>query len=714
MSENLRSKRYYILTFVLTFGYRMLGIGGTYTIRAAADDIGMLGGAAFFAGYDWSAVVSTTGYYGIGWYSLFAPILRLMDNSVTVWMIITIMNILVVAICCVFSQYIGIKYLGMPNNMITCLIAVICSLAAINPVTMSQEPILYCLTWIIAYLFMRSVQGNISVLKTFLFIVIMSVVCIYAYLIHTRAIVFLVAVPLALMVVQLMQKKMEWRWYICFGLVAVGMFFFADHLKAEIIKAVWGQTTDIRNAELQMSDSILRILSLDGIRVVFDCIVSNLFTASMKLYGMISMVIVLMVINFCNIFRREKNIGSQNDNILLFFSGICFFLGVAGVAVGWGKGVVSVYWTHEVVNSYKGFAYFRYYGTFLGPALFVALKDCYIEKKNDHKVAIGTLILQGVIICYWLFVILQKISKSRYTVNAFNIFLKDGYLSGNALNCVLSIEAVLLILVIMLFAEKKREWGMVGALLLSIITMSNGSVSEKGILSKPQMGNAADSGCYLVRQMENDKMEFDNIYSTNIKSSYHLQFFLKDRTILLGLPKENENSLIFSVTPSRENGELGELPDNYKCFKLDDNEYVWVSNEELYHYIMDLLALNNGNDRLQEFVDKNMAFIPLETNETGYAMYGPYIDLNPGSYEVTFQMPSDLNRNGEEILGTMEVACELGNKMICAVDWDGRTSFVTLSFELEEFTDDIEFRYLKKPGNETVPLAVKIVSHPSN
>ena len=121
MLNKLKEKQFYFFTFFITFITRMLKIGGSYPIRVALDDIGMLSGAAYFAGYDWSEVVSTTKYYGIGWYSLFAPVLRFVDSPTAIWLILIVANIAAVAIASAFSHYIGIKYLEMPNTFKTTL-----------------------------------------------------------------------------------------------------------------------------------------------------------------------------------------------------------------------------------------------------------------------------------------------------------------------------------------------------------------------------------------------------------------------------------------------------------------------------------------------------------------------------------------------------------------------------------------------------------------
>ncbi len=705
MLNKLKERQFYFFTFFITFTTRMLKIGGSYPIRVALDDIGMLSGAAYFAGYDWSEVVSTTKYYGIGWYSLFAPVLRFVDSPTAIWLILIVANIAAVAIASVFSHYIGIKYLEMPNNLKTSLIAVVSTLAVMPDVSMSQESVLYCLTWIIAYLLIKSIQEKKSEVKRCLYILFMVLFCIYAYLIHTRAVVFLLAIPLALVMIQLIQKKINKKWLIYYAVSAVIMYFLADNLKAQIIDIIWGNSTSIMNAELPISSSLSQVFSLKGIRVVFDCVIGNLFTASMKLYGIPCIIIAFMLVYFINIFKKNEAALSTNNGVLLLFSGICFLIGVAGVAVIWGQGAIINYWTDEVNLSYKGFAYFRYYATFLGPAIFAALAVCCKEDGIRTQTRFCVVGIQGFIIIYWLTVVLEKISRSEYAKNAFNDYARGSFFKGDALNCVLSIEVTLLVLCIILFAKKYNKLGLIGAIIFNVLILSSGS-SEREIFTKPQLNENADGGYYLVRQMEEDGIEFGDIYSTNTRRSYFLQFYLKEKPIRIGVPDTGAKNLVFSPFYLREAEELDGLPADYKCIIVDKNEYVWTNDQEIYDYILDVVTHDIDAVNASREINTNMFYFSgIGVDESGCVMYGPYITLNPGSYEVMFQL-SPGEEGVSDVGGVLDVVCDYGETLICSAGWDGSSQFVTLNFQLEELTDNVEFRYLKDSGYDAVPTKV--------
>ena len=51
-------------------------------------------------------------------------------------------------------------------------------------------------------------------------------------------------------------------------------------------------------------------------------------------------------------------------------------------------------------------------------------------------------------------------------------------------------------------------------------------------------------------------------------------------------------------------------------------------------------------------------------------------------------------------------ASDSGNNIIGAVNWDGVSQFVKIPFGLEDTTCEIEFRYFKFEGNDTIPVRV--------
>ena len=78
--------------------------------------------------------------------------------------------------------------------------------------------------------------------------------------------------------------------------------------------------------------------------------------------------------------------------------------------------------------------------------------------------------------------------------------------------------------------------------------------------------------------------------------------------------------------------------------------------------------------------------------------------LNPGIYEVEFSMTSPPAE--DENMGIFDVVS--GESVFAVYEWDGRTEQVTLRFQLEERTGNMEFRYYKNAGNDSMPEKITL------
>ncbi|MBQ8189504.1 MAG: hypothetical protein IJZ44_06965 [Lachnospiraceae bacterium] len=697
MINGFNKIKWYLFTFVVTFLYRMLMTAGEYDMRCASDDMGMLAAPAWLAGYDWSEVIANTKYYGVAYSIFFTPLFKYIENPIVIWQCIVYLNLIIVAIGSVYGQYLGVKYLKLPNNIVTALIAIVSSLCIIPSAVISQESALYFVTWIIAGGFIKCVKEDISIWERIISSIIVVLFSIYGYLIHTRSIVFFVAIFATVIIYTLIYKK-KIKNTVCFSLVLLIGYVLADRMKDVIANFFWTGQEVLMNTELPVSTATFtKIFSAEGIRVVFDACVSNLFCASTRTYGISTIVLVFLLIVVWNVFAQKKYQISMERSVMLLFSGICFLMGIVGVAVIWGKGVVGTYFTEEVNVYYKGFSYYRYYASFLGPAIFVTLSEVFERGAWKKKEMIAAWSVNSGIIIYWLAFILDKLKNSEYVNRGFVHYVEYEYTGIDFLNLGISILTSVLVISIVLLGKRFAAWGLVAAVVFAIVPfMSN--IWSGTIIPKVEMPDAIDASYYLINDIDESGQVLDNIYCPNVRQSYYCQYVMKDKTIHVGYPSESESALIFtkdSIKPQ-------ELSADYKCIVLDAGEYVWVADEKLYEYIKKWV----WQDYLQEHLQDKMHISKLASDEQGFAMYGPYIDLDAGAYQVVVHM-SDISdiKNSK---GYFDVVSEAGENIIYKCEYIGAEKDVSITFELEEMTENIEIRYYKYQGNDIVPVSILI------
>lgn len=584
MKNRLKARLFYVGAFAISMVIRMLQISGNYQMRLIADDIGMLSYPAYLAGYNWSDVTAHTSYYGVAYYMLFTPVLKFVNNPCTVWYIIVLANIMLEALTCMLSYHIAICYFKFKADFRTMLAAVICSLTVVNTYSvMTQEPALYFLTWLITYLLIKMVNQHENKTRQYLYSAALALTCAYAYLVHARAIVFIVALLFAFVII-LYYDRNKIKSFLCFILALIIMMIFANLLQKKVISILWGQTaTNLSNVKITINQNTIKtMLTPEGIRVLIDMTVSNLFTAAGKTFGINLMAIVMggLVVVGMKVRKCAVSI-TQNEKIILLFSLACYLLGVLGISVTWGKRVVPVYFTGPVNYSYKGFIYFRYAATFLGPAALIALGECLHNKEMRIKMKLPTLAAEISIVWYFILFVIEKIKNSGFvngTVVSYFDVAADGFDIINYRITVLMI-AVFSCLVLAKAQKPKR---ICITLVLCILCCVFPYIGKgESLLGKPQLNAKADGGYNLIKFLEEKEIFPNAIYSPS--NFYAYQFHLKEYPILAGYPKDETSEIMFFTTGKKTDA----IPDTFKAVQLDDNEWVWTNDHALYEIIVD-------------------------------------------------------------------------------------------------------------------------------
>lgn len=583
MKNRVQGKGFYFVTFAFSVIVRMMQIAGEFQIRLYSDDIGMLASTAYLAGYDWSNVVGHTGYYGVVYYMLFAPVLKYISNPLTVWLVIIIANMILQSLACVLSYHIAIRYFKFQPNLLTSLIAVICSFVVATYPTMSQEPVLYFLTWLLVLVMLKMRVVSQSKVRSYLYSVILALICAYAYLVHSRAIVFVVALFLTFLVLVYYDRS-KGKYFLCFVVTVILTMLLASAMQKGIIAVLWKQKeTELKNVNVDVSaNTIKTMLTPTGIRVLFDMFVSNLFTAAGKTFGINILAIVMgcMLVVGTKIKKFAISI-TLDKNIIFVFSLVCYLMGVLGVCVMYGKGVVPVYFTEEVNTAYKGFAYFRYSATFLGPAVLVALGECLHNADLRVKMKLPVMISELFIIWYFFSFIIEKILNSRYANNVVVEYLNTEVSGFDIVNY--KVTVMMIFIFIFLFFVEWRKVNIKKVILLFCILCSlipyvrNGF----GFIPKPQLKNTADGGYSLIQYLEGMNVLPDTIYCPDEDRAYGYQYQLKEYPIIVEYPTGERNEIMFS---SREK-KTDNIPEGFKAVQLDGNEWVWTNDMALYEII---------------------------------------------------------------------------------------------------------------------------------
>lgn len=580
----LKKYKFYIMAFLLTLLCGVIRISGTAEMRLSADDIGMMSSAVYLAGYDWSEVVATTPYYGCAFYFLFAPLFRLIDDPVILWGCVVWSNIFVMAATSSFVYHICTKYFCMKQNMITVLAVITAGLIVNNPQTFTQEPILYLSTWMIVYFLAKLIREPEINKKSIAYMCGLWGTCIYAYLAHSRAVAFIIAIVVVFLLMTFVDKKYL-KYLLLYGAGSVLVYFSAEMIKNHVISTFWNTANgDITNSTLELHGSKFEyLLSLDGIKTCFDVLVGNILTAATRTSGIMYIAIILFFVMLWNLLKNKQLLLEKEVTVSYFFSFICAAMGVLALAITWGN-MIHLAYGSGVNNYFKGFAYFRYFGTFLGPVLVGAIYFC-VSKLGDWKYKKGfilaVLILMGGVSLYYESVIVPNMKGSEYLNSFFYQYIRSNAQGFDGSNFRISLLLVIAVVVVLLV---KRNWdarytkGVLSLGILFILLPYFDSLS----IYKPIINTEGDATYALFEYLEEENYTVEEeIYAIRINNARVHQYNLKEYSIHVGIPEDDKEYLIFSDTNDCK--ELAEA--DYTCFRLDNNECIWTKNADLINHI---------------------------------------------------------------------------------------------------------------------------------
>lgn len=155
------------------------------------DEFGTVASASYFAGYDWSAMVSEIKYYGFGYSMLMAPIYWITDNPQIIFQVMIGFNSICLGISGVICYNI-LKDIFEINddkfNVIASLASVFFTCVMLNSNTVFNECALMMIEWLMVYLLLLMQRRKDSGKSTLVLTIIFSLVSVYAFTVHTRII----------------------------------------------------------------------------------------------------------------------------------------------------------------------------------------------------------------------------------------------------------------------------------------------------------------------------------------------------------------------------------------------------------------------------------------------------------------------------------------------------------------------------------------------
>lgn len=596
-----RYKYQFTLFFIAVVPRIILNIFA-YPVRTGSDEIATISNGAFFAGYDWSEVVSHAGYYGSGMTILFSPLIRFIKDSVWLYRTMLICESVFYGISALICNYIMLKIIGIKDKKYCCLVSGVCTyVVAVRTMVVYNEHLLQLLVWLLVLVILKACKNLSCNKRTIKNTVICVLIIVYAQIVHTRAIIFWIALFMVILVGRVVYKK----WILSLPLLCTAGLLgrvvstkFIEFMKSSI----WLKQGEesLRNSAIETA-SIIDVLSPRTWHAWGNIILGQINTINILTCG----IFLVTIIAFFSLFRiqisewKQRKIfkyREQNCHKLMLILGTFSFTGIVVTILGqvfsWGIWATDGMSLGIPSYSYglKGFTYIRYFVIYCGPLIMMFFAWIYLKRDWFRKwfktIFITFILLQ----LYWFMAIIPYIYKNGTLTEVFIPFSlwNESREIGISLFLPASIICCILLITFYFLYKKKKIYLplIIVGMVLIFQYIYNGIVYDYNNSLKTY--SLADSGYDLIQKMEKqielpeDIYVFDGSGKEDHQNFYIYQFLLKEYHIIPKLPKEsNDDLIVFSDQVLEE--EM--LKMGYQYAQLDDNEYIYIKGKVLQEIV---------------------------------------------------------------------------------------------------------------------------------
>jgi hypothetical protein len=342
------------------------------------DETGTLANAAFLTGRNWhTGLVSSGGYYykyGIAflWYLPFL----LISDSVMVYKVCGLVDAAFFALIPVLVYQISRCDLKIENRRGAFAISLAsCWIGDVLFFSLDRraDVMLSVMNWVCLYVLLVLIREETQHhrKKRILYSILLSFVTVYAYALHTRGVVVMIAMVMILVLLRIFYKKI----YVhpAAWISSMAIFLAADKVLQKLFRSsIWGSGAK-HGTGVSISSIIKILLSISGLKSFFKLIIGWLFNAFTSTAGMVCVGCVAGVLILVQVLRRRENISESEFAISLF--AILSFVGSTMVGILFFLKPLHRIFTGGSGGRYDRIVYGRYFTCALGLLVFLA---CYV------------------------------------------------------------------------------------------------------------------------------------------------------------------------------------------------------------------------------------------------------------------------------------------------------------------------------------------------
>ncbi len=684
---------------MIAAGYKIFDLS---TIHVLYDEFGYTATAAYYNGYDWSSVAEHSAYYSYGLGLLLAVIMRISNGNMILYYRLCIgMNILLLVISFIIACEIGKKLFDSVPEYIVILAAFGISFYSNTLVQTNilwTETLLYFLFWVSCWLLLKAFES--SKLKYFIGLAVCNV---YMYMVHQRTLAIIIASFMIVVGWGIIKK--EFKSIIFFNGILLVCLYISYLLKSDVQNNLWGMeilSKDVNDYGGQLSKVIEIITSWEGMKAF-------LLSFSGKVYYIFAASLMIVNGHLSGLGQLIKEKKSKDLGIYIYI--ILCLCGAIGIS--------AIFMLHG--NRQDTLIYGRYTEYVIGPVLLIGLLFLW-----EHKVSKKVFALTNIGFVVASVLVYIKLRNTGFTV--YNLvcavglskIFKDGQAAGMAplyaMVAAISVGIIMYLtgryikkhisrLIIMLVIPI-CYWTYVNNNALTIVSGANQNNASIALVAeniRNHIGNKNSEVYYLT-----DRKDFESRYVEV------LQYFIPETPIRYIDKEEIRDIDDFKdgiIVIDENCFDLFELVPTYQILYWQNGMILLESSDILEEYVLkdekEILLSEKQMVKGQSTVSTS-EYSWESTGQEGYILYGPYIPLRKGEYEVEVEailldssVPSNIVMDvyAGEILVQKEIELTRNGEKI------------SLAFNLDEDTNNIEFRIYGYAGCNAQFKNIKLIKN---
>lgn len=595
--------------FMAGFLPRILLMTHLYPVVQQRDEVCALGGAALFAGYDWSQVISTGHvYYGCGYTALFAPVLLFVKDPIWFYRIVIWSSAAIFGFCGIIAYKILGEEFDVNNKEYLFIASVLCSYLTCETGMISiNEPMLILCIWISSWLLCRLCrqrEKRAKVRDTVLYALVIS----YALTLHTRAQLLWVLTIFTHILYGLVYKS---SLFSTPSLVVVGGlgFSLANTFIRYVQNMLWLSGKINNTGEVvsgtEVSSGLQQVkllLQVKYWKTFLAIIVGQINTGIIYTGGLLAIILIItlsFIISrklYLNFYIKKEHKSErpikQDDSqewgvhscetdskvqILFIWTTLGIVASIVYIAITWLNGTYYAMQGGFGGHGYslRSITYLRYYFCYAGPFCLpgIALLE---NKRLDHKLTRNIIGIVGGLHLVWLTLIIPYVYQSDNAKDSFLALSFESWNDTAGLHTYLPGSVFLMgVFLIFMLCWKKKKIIVAVSIMCIFLTFESLFVIQNYNDKSLALFGTADWGQRLRMELEwQGTGEGIVFYTLERDMAYMYQVLNPAWQVVYGMPKKDAKEAV--IFDCKYNPALAkECP----WAELDDNEYVYVRGE---------------------------------------------------------------------------------------------------------------------------------------